>query len=152
MNLPASDDETITHKVGWFDSVQVTYKEEKFQIHNELVSQSDRPPGFKRKVYPLVTSAAIYRRKCIRESDQTLIEENLLVSIYEKSLQGNLTHNLECGDVEGDIYKTTIDDQIKLKWLSEKELLIIGSKPEDEKKFIRKVYGWVAVKYQQMDN
>ena len=149
INVPASNGETITHKIGWFDSVQVTYKDEKFQIQNELVSQTDRPPGFPGKVYPLVTRAAIYRQKCLRESDQTVSEENLFVSLYEEPLKPNLKLSLECGELGGDIYKTTVDDRIHLKWLSEKELLIISSQPEGEKKFIRKEYGWVSVKYQQ---
>lgn len=149
LNVLVSKGETITHKVGWFDSVQVTYQEEKFRIENELVSQSERPPGYVKKVYPLVTRAAVYRRKCFRESDQSLVEENLILSLYDEPLKPSLTLSMGCKDLGGDIYKTTVDEQFNLKWLSEKELLIIGAQPEDKKKFVRNEFGWVTVKYQQ---
>lgn len=152
INVPVSVGETITHKVGWFDGVQVTYQEEKFRIENELVSQSERPSGYVKKGYPLVTKASIYRRKCFRESDNSLVEENLLISLSDEFIKPNLTLRLKCGDVWGDIYKTSIDDQLSLKWLSTKELLIIGAKPEDEKKMLKNEFGWVSVKYQFTKN
>jgi hypothetical protein len=148
INVPVNNGETITHKVGWFDSVQVTYKEENFRIQNEFVMQIERPAGFSTKVNQLATKATIYRRKCLWESDQTVYQENLFVNLDNKPLKLILNNESNCGALFGDVYKTAIDDQIDLKWLSQTELLIIGSQPNDEKKIIDKQYGDVSIKYQ----
>src|SRR5688572_15483957 len=66
--------QSFSYAVGWFDSVTITYKEEKYEIRSELLSEAERPGGWHPMGY---LKAFVYHRRCIRQSTNKTLEDDL---------------------------------------------------------------------------
>lgn len=121
----------------------VTVRFGKFQTKIELISEVPSPDG-KEKAFA-------YRRVCKHPDSDQLEINTIEVDVYRDGYTSKFPPNKPLRCEKGNLYSTSYDAKISLKWNGNNELLIIGSQPDGEKGLRSNKFGEITVKYQKAE-